>query len=319
MFLGIDIGGTNIKSAVISEDGSIIFQQSQPTLAQRGKDAVIADMQQIITTLSLRYPAVESVGVGFPSVVNPANGCVYYPPNMPGWEVVPLVSLLGEVTALPIAIDNDANVAALAECELGAGHDLTHFLYVTMGTGVGGCIIAHREIFSGERGGAGEIGHVIVYASEQPTPNQIAQGRAFRAGVMEEYVGRAGIIATARNIMAAYPHSLLQEYGDDLDVEHISQAVEQGDEAACACFVHTGTILGIALSSVLNILDMRVVIVGGGISQSHPLLLDTVQDVLRLRALPTIAPETQVRKAHFSHQAGILGAALLGRRKLRGV
>lgn len=308
MFLGVDIGGTTIKIAVVQRDGTIVHRASQPTEAQRGKDALLADICTLVEHAVAAYPAIAAVGIGVPGVVNPKDGCVYHPPNLPGWDIVPLTSIVQRHTRVPVAVDNDANAAALAELELGAGRGHSHFVYVTLGTGVGGTLIANNRIFAGERGGAGEIGHIVIDAHAIPEQGQLP----FRWGTLEECVGRHGILRLAKHHASQYPTSLLHTY-TQLDVQHISEAVERGDEAARACFLQAGYYLGIGLASVLVLLDMRTLVVGGGISQAHPLLLATAQATLRERAFPTIAGEATIIKAAFGSDAGIVGAAMVGK------
>lgn len=308
MFLGLDIGGTNIKTAIVDDSGSIVHQLSQPTHAERGKDAVLQDIRSLIEEVLHTTPSIRAIGVGVPGVVNPANGCIYYPPNLPGWDVVPLTDFLRSFSPVPVAVDNDANVAALAESEIGAGRNFSHFLYVTLGTGVGGGIIVNNRLFRGERGGAGEVGHIVV---DMHAPQEEGQ-QSFRPGTLEEYIGRKGILHIARECAARHEDSLLHSF-PKVDVQHISAAAEQGDAAALECFRTTGKYLGLGLVSILTILDMRIVVVGGGISLSHALLLETAQQTLRERALPTIAREAQVIRAHFGNDAGVIGAAMLGK------
>lgn len=312
MFAGIDIGGTNLKVGVLNEQYEIVYNDSRPTNAELGKDAMLQTLRSVIISLQEQFPLLKSIGIGFPSVVNPNDGCVYYPPNLPGWEVVPLVQTLQEVSRVPVAVDNDANVAALAEAVLGAGKSVSHFLYVTLGTGVGGGIIVNHQLYVGERGGAGEVGHVIVdIDSEQPVGKP-----AFRTGVLEELIGRIGLISMARSIASEYPDSILHSYGESLDVEHISAGIERGDEASILCFQRAGKILGLGLCTMLAILDMRVVVVGGGISKAHPILLDTARTTLRSRAIPTISQNAEIRLAEFTSNAGIIGAAMLGKQRM---
>lgn len=311
MHAGIDIGGTSIKYGITTPNGEIVFQDAMPTDPAQGPDAMIECLKALIHSLIEKFPETLSFGVGFPSVVNPSDGCVYYPPNLPGWGVVPLVELLQASTNRPVAVDNDANVAALAEAVLGAGRDISHFLYVTLGTGVGGGIILNHSIFSGERGGAGEIGHIIIKADDKA-----GNEASFRTGTLEEHIGRMGLIRSARSIAAHYPASMLHNFSA-LDVEHISVCAEQGDQAAVECLTEAGRLLGLGLASILAVLDMRIVVVGGGISRSSSIFLETALQTLRHRALPTIASQAQIRKAYFSSNAGLVGAAMLGRLRIQ--
>jgi glucokinase len=305
MFAGIDIGGTSIKYGIVGADGEVIQQSSTPTNPASGKDAMIDALQTIVQKLASE---ANSIGVGFPSVVNPKDGCIYHPPNLPGWGIVPLRELLQSVSSVPVAIDNDANVAGLAESELGAGRDVSHFLYVTLGTGVGGCIILENRIFAGERGGAGEIGFTVMDMNATDSPS----GQPFKIGSLEEYIGRAGLIQMGKDFAVRHPNSHLNHVAD-LDVKDISESAVRGDIAALECLKQAGTILGLGLCTLLAVLDMRVVVVGGGVSQSHPIFLDTARHVLKTRGLPTVGPESDIRIARFGSTAGLVGAAMLGK------
>lgn len=305
MFGGIDIGGTNIKYGLVNERGEIFQQYSLPTQAEQGKDALIERIQSIIQKLSAE---VVSIGVGFPSVVNPKDGCIYHPPNLPGWGIVPLTELLASVSSVPLIIDNDANVAALAESELGAGKDTSHFLYITLGTGVGGGLIVDNHIYTGERGGAGEVGHIIIDIHDSPEPGK----KKFQAGTLEEKIGRAGLLRLAKQTAQRYPTSLL--HAENIDVKDISDAAHRHDEAALECLSIAGRFLGYGLCSMLVILDMRIVVVGGGVSLSHPIFMETARKIVKERAFPTIAPEAELRLAKFGSTAGLVGAAMLGKK-----
>lgn len=306
MYAGIDIGGTSIKYGIVASDGEIKQQSSTPTNPDSGKDAIIDQLQGIVRKLSNE---AESVGVGFPSVVNPKDGCVYHPPNLPGWGIVPLVELLQSVSPVPVAVDNDANVAAYAEAALGAGKNDSHFLYITLGTGVGGGIIVNHRIFTGERGGGGECGHILINVDAEP---EEGTAMSFRTGTLEEAIGRHGLIRMAKRIARQHPESLLHHVAE-LDVKDISDAAVRHDKAALACLQRAGKLLGLGLCSMLAVLDMRVVVVGGGVSQSHPIFLDTARQMLKTRSLPTIAPEAEIRPARFGSTAGLVGAAMLGK------
>ena len=307
MFAGIDIGGTNIKYGMIDQDGAILCQDSISTQPEKGPEHLIQSLHAIIHRLSHDYPDIQSIGLGFPSVVNPKDGCIYHPPNLPGWGIVPLLSILQSKTTIPIALDNDANVAALAESTLGAGKDCSHFVYVTLGTGIGGGIIINQEIYTGEKGGAGEIGHIIIKADDAP-----GDELPYRTGTLEHHIGRYGLIRMAHEIARDFPDSLLHSF-TSLDVEDISLSAEKGDEAAMMCMNKAGRLLGLGLASILAVLDMHVIVIGGGISQAGSIFFDAIIDTIQQRALPTIADSVEIRKALFTKHAGLIGAAMLGK------
>ncbi len=309
MYIGIDLGGTNLKSAVVDENGLIVHKNMQPTNADKGYDYVINNLKNSISTLLNAYKGIESIGVGVPGVVN-HEGTIQVAPNLHGWKDVALKSILNNEFHLPIAIDNDANAAAIAEFELGAGRNDDSFIYVTLGTGVGGCIIFKREIFRGETGGAGEIGHTIINANDK-----INAEKPYRTGIVEEYAGRNQITELGNKIISQYPDSLLHQY-DRPDPYFITQAIEDGDKAARLVFSQVGYYLGIGLSTVVNILDISTLIFGGGISLSHHVLLDTALATIKQRAMPSIASRINFKEAKFTKDAGIVGAAMLGKNSI---
>ena len=305
MYIGIDLGGTNLKAGVLDKNGKIIFQQSQATHASKGLDYVLNTLKRTIYAILEKYPAVESIGVGIPGIIE-KEGTVKISPNLPEWIDIPLGKFLQNIFSIPCAIDNDANVAAIAELELGAGKSAKNFLYVTLGTGVGGAIIIDRKLYRGEALGAGEIGHMIIDLNAELNTKM-----PFRTGVLEEYIGRNQITAFGQQLIKQYPGSLLHKYGRP-DPYFVSEAASQNDTAALEIFRQIGYKLGIGLTSALNFLDMRLVIIGGGISLAHQLLLDTAIETIKQRALPTIASKAEIIQAEFSKDAGIVGAALLG-------
>lgn len=306
MYLGIDIGGTNLKSGIIDDAGQLVYSSSMPTNAARGADLILRDIIAIIRKITPQY-SVKTIGIGVPGIVKD-DGTIAVAPNLPGWNDIQIGRFLRSEFALPIAIDNDANAAAIAELELGAGKDINSFIYVTLGTGVGGAIIHNGKLFRGEDGGTGEIGHIIINANDDEYPCV----EEFRTGTLEEYTGREKIINLFNNLVKNYPESILYNKAD-VDVSDISDAVYAGDKVAIKCFETVGKYLGVGLASAMNLLDIKTAIIGGGISQAHPILLESALSALKKRALPTVALKAKILTAHFSKDAGIVGAALLGK------
>lgn len=309
MYIGIDLGGTNLKAAVVDDHGDIIHKNMEPTNADKGYEFVLNSIKNSIRSLLNAYKAIQSIGVGVPAVVN-HDGVLVVAPNLIGWDNVPLQKILNKEFEIPVAVDNDANAAAVAEFELGAGKDDDSFIYVTLGTGVGGCIIYRREIFRGEIGGAGEIGHSIINANDK-----LIAEHPYRTGIVEEYAGRNQITELGRKIIKQYPDSILHKF-DRPDPYFISQAIEDGDQAAKLIFTQVGYYLGIGLSTVVNILDISTLIFGGGISLSHHILLDTTLATMKQRAMPSIAARIKFKEAKFTKNAGIVGAAMLGKNSI---
>ncbi len=312
MHLGIDIGGTNLKYGVINHRNEFISQNTQPTNAAKGKNYLITLILKIIKNHLDKYATIESIGIGLPGIVNP-SGFVYIAPNLPSWNDIPLGDIIREEIgeSIPLAFDNDANTAAYAELKIGAGVGLSHFLYVTLGTGVGGSIIINNEIYRGEFGGAGEIGHLIINAFEKLNKN-----KPFRTGILEEYIGKNQITEYAEKYLKNHPQSLLNYY-ERPDPYFITEAIKKHDNTAMDIFKNIGYIFGIGLSSIINVLDISLIIIGGGLSQSHPIFFESALKTIRDRALPSIADRVDIKVAKYTKDAGVIGAALLSRELVR--
>ena len=234
-------------------------------------------------------------------------------PNLPSLSNVNLKKEIEKEVDFPIAIDNDANAAAVAELEIGAGKDIEHFIYVTLGTGVGGTIISNRRIFRGSIGGGGEIGHTIIQSFNQKNSNI----PDYRMGTLENLTGRKQILDRMKT-MLKQSDSKLNDI-ENYDVEDISNLADAGDSAAAKCLCETGEYLGIGLASAMNLLDIPTIITGGGISEASDIMFDSVLKTIRKRALPTISDRAEIKKAFFRKNAGIIGAAMLGLNKLKAM
>lgn len=282
----IDIGGTSMKYGVVTEGGDVLWEHSVPTKAAEGRDAVVERCCGVVRSILERSPDVAAIGVGVPGVVDPVTKVVQAPPNLPGWDCVDLRGALQTVTSLPIDVENDANAAALGEALMGAGVGHANFLYATLGTGIGGGIIINSALYRGPHGDAGEIGHIIMNAWDPEDP------RPFRTGVLEEYAGIAGIVAMARK--------------EGEEVENVGRIRND------AVLREAGRVVGLGLCSALAVLGMRVVVIGGGVAQA-PFVIDTIRATIKRRAIPTIAASVEVLAAKYGSQAGLIGAAAVGR------
>ena len=309
MYLGLDIGGTNLKVGLINSANELMYQYSQKSESDLQKNHLLEQIIALIKNTIFKYPKIKTLGIGVPGVVN--NDIVKIAPNLKGWVNIALKQIISKQINIPIAIDNDANVAAIAEMELGSAIDLNDFIYLTLGTGVGGTIVFKRTIFRGSNGGAGELGHTIINYQED-NPDNLP---SYRLGVLEEYIGRKQIISIAKELIKEYPETILDS--NNLDVMDISGGVNRNDKASIKCFNEVGHYLGVALASVMNLLDISTVIIGGGISKSHHLLFDKTLETIKLRAIPTIAERAELKLARFNKDAGIIGAALIGKKLIK--
>jgi glucokinase len=320
MLLGVDIGGTTVKLGVVdAESGSIVAESSFPT-PPAGARNVAEKIAEHIRELRSAYPEIDRLGVGTPGSMNVDRSLVRYPPNLMGWKEEPLKAYLVEF--LPefkqIEVDNDANVAALAEAKLGAGRGMSHFLLVTLGTGIGGAIYAApppnegegwgvvKEIYRGASGGAGEFGHISIDLNGPPC-------NCGSCGCIEAYLGQHYLSERTRKKLIDNPsiQSLLREEKDELTPKIIANAMNAGDAFARSIFEEAGMLLGVTLANVANLLDMHTFIIGGGVAEAGDVLLDSALITLRARVLANLRPVVKIRKAHFGNRAGMIGAAML--------
>lgn len=306
--IGVDLGGTTIKAGVVSLEGSILYQNKFPTYADKGPSTVVkqisASVQDALKHTDGAEP--EGIGIGAPGVVDDA-GVVKAPPNFVNWDEVPLKAELGKLfPTVPIGVENDANAAAIAESKFGAGIEYPNFLFVIWGTGVGGGIILNHKIYRGPTGGAGEIGHISVdYNGPQCNCGNI--------GCVEAYVGQRYLSQRTAQRLEKHPESKILQLvsGDFSKIEpvYISQAAHEGDDLAREILIEAGQLLGVALASVMNIMDLRVSIIGGGISAAGDFVMKAVQDSVVQHVLKPLRKDIRVLPAQLGNNAGILGAA----------
>lgn len=312
--IGIDLGGTTVKAGIVAESGAILAQHSLDAHADRGPEAVLSQILSAIGTLREHPPVGEcaGIGIGAPGVVSLDGDTVRHPPNFSGWGEFALASAVARAYPGRVRVENDANAAALAEARYGAGKEHRDFLFVIWGTGVGGGIILDGKIFHGASGGAGEIGHMSIDKSG-PRCN------CGNLGCVESYVGGRYLSARTAELLARMPeagrHSaILRLSGGDvrkIEPATIARAALEGDALAREIMEEAGSLLGVALASALNILDLDVAVIGGGISASPQFVLDAVLESIRSRVLEAHRPHVKVLRAALGNTAGIIGAASL--------
>ncbi len=307
--IGVDLGGTNIKLGVVSDKGKIINKTSLKTFAEEGPDKIISQILKGIAYLQKRSGVkIKGIGIGAPGVVKHKKGIVEHPPNLPGWEKVHLAKIISNQTGANVFVENDANAAAVGEMIFGAGKELDSFIVVTLGTGVGGGIIRKGKIFRGETNAAGEIGHVSI---DYKGPKCNCGSR----GCIEAYIGNNYLTKRTITALKKHPDSMLNkildENGGHLSPRVINEAVIAGDEFARSVVIDSGNLLGFALSSVVNVLDIANVIVGGGVAGFGELLFSSIESTLMERVLKSLRERISVLPAELKNNAGIKGASSL--------
>lgn len=293
--IGIDIGGTKIAGALVNDLGEIIDQLQVPSPAQSAHDMENA-IVEIIQQLKTGNP-VKAAGVAAAGFIDAAQSTVYYAPNI-AWRNEPLKDKLESRIDLPIVIENDANAAGWAEYRFGAGKSFTHMTMLTIGTGVGGAIIANGELFTGGFGAGAEIGHLRV-----------------QQGGLECGCGQRGCIESYGSGRALLRY-LREETGNpDLDADQGKKLLESGDVAAWRAVGTLGHWMGIACASLSAVLDPQVYVIGGGVAAAGDHLLQPIREsFLENLSARGYHPEPEFRIAELVNDAGVVGAADLARK-----
>ena len=311
--IGIDLGGTNLKLALLDGEDRIVAHLALPTGGIEGHDAVIARMIEGIGVLREQAPAIQiaGIGLGVPGMVDMATGVTGDLPNLPGrWTGVPVGPTIAEATGLPVGLINDAKAFAVAEHRLGAAADADTALLVTVGTGIGGAAIAHGEVLFGVGGAAGEIGHLIV----QPEGARCTCGNL---GCVETLASGPAIVGEAvRRIVQGFATGLTDLADDDLNrisPELVARGAEMGDPVAIEILDRAGGWLGIALAGGIALIAPEVVVIGGGVAPAGSRYFAAAEAMARGHSGVTEIERIDFRPAVLGYDAGVVGAALWGR------
>ncbi len=312
--IGIDLGATSVKAGVVNRKGKLLDQVSVDSRAAKGPAVVIQQMRFVIDELFSRHKKTEclGIGIGSPGVVSTEDQTVKHPPNFSDWNEIALGKTIRKIYPLPVFIENDANAAAIAEARFGAGAEYRNFLFVIWGTGVGGGIILDKKIFHGPYGAAGEIGHISI---DYNGPECNCGSR----GCIESYIGQRYLSERTRDLLKRAsndtpPSKIVELVNGNLskiEPHIISQAAEEGDATARMILAEAGELLGYALASALNMLDLRTIIIGGGISAVPEFVFKSVESAARARVLKPHKVGVRVIRAELGNAAGMIGAASL--------
>ena len=307
-YIGIDLGATKINGGIVSEDGEILHRYKTPTPKedpQHVLDALVLTVKELLKF----NVAVESIGIGSPGKVNPKTGALQgATPNMKGWHHTPLRPSIAEHFNLPVYVDNDANAAAWGEYCCGAGKGFSNMVMFTLGTGVGGGIIADDKLIQGTDGKGAELGHIIV----QPRGRKCNCGQA---GCLESYSSGTGIKRASLEMidMPEYKDSYLQQFKNDMHGHCIFEGAEKNDPLSLKIIYDMHFYLSIGILDAINIFAPEVVLIGGGISNQGDKLVDGLKKVFKEVCFDEefLKPDF-IRLAKLQQDAGIIGAALLG-------
>lgn len=306
--IGIDLGGTYIKAALVHKAFGLVKTNSVETGADQGKDHVLSQIEQAVKPLMRRSGRISGVGIGAPGSIDLERKTLIHPPNMPGWGVVDLRKALQKRLGkrMNVFVENDANAAALGSGRYGAAQNYDHYIMITLGTGVGGSIVFNKRIFRGETGAAGEIGHVSIDYNGPPDMTGVN-------GAIEAYLGQRFLTGHAREQLEEYPKSMLHVAPGlaNLTPATITEAALNGDPGAISILEWAGRKLGCVLGGIVNLLDIRTTVIGGGVSKAGDLLLKPTRDVILSYIKPGMQEHVTVIQETLGNEAGMLGAACL--------
>ena len=303
--IGVDVGGTKIAAGVVTPEGEILNEVRYPTAA--GRERLISSIAQAIMQARDEYE-VGGVCLAGPGTVLSAENKVIDAPNLHAIEGIPLKDELEERTGLTATVENDANAAAWGEFRFGAGSEVNHLIFLTLGTGVGGGVISHGILLRGAQGAGGELGHVTI----QATGPRCACGNH---GCLVALASGTAIARRAREVASEKPDSALGRLAVERKVlgEDVTELARGGDAAALEVLEETGTWLGIGLAGFINVFNPEAIAIGGGVARAGNLILDAARREVRLRATSPGRDLVEIKEATLGAESGVLGAGALAR------
>jgi glucokinase len=316
--IGVDIGGTTIKTGLIDQQGKIIKKWEIATNKTNNKHIIIDDIWESIQQEIVKEKVIEQellgIGIGSPGFVDEVNGIVYNAFNV-GWEKYDLVNQLEKRTRLPVVLGNDANIAALGENWKGAGNQEKNMIMVTLGTGVGSGIIAGGDLLTGENGMAGEIGHMTVDIHG----HRCSCGRI---GCVETICSATGIVRLANQWILKEPASKLAHVAKEkgtVSAKDIFELAKAGDSGSLQIRQCAAEALGLSIANAATVMNPAKVIIGGGVSRAGADFLTDIQTAFEKYALPGLRSVCEIKLAQLGNDAGIIGAAFLVKQKTQNI
>ena len=313
-YIGIDLGGTNIAVGLVNEEGQILARRSVPTRAERTAAEIVAAMAEAVKVLlaeaGVEESEIASVGVGSPGAIDSTAGMVVSACNLP-FHNTPLREMLGQYFSCPVYVENDANCAAWAEAAAGAAKGTRDSLMLTLGTGVGGGIVIGGRLYGGCNNYGGEFGHMIIADGGELC------GCGMR-GCLEAYASATALIRDTKRAAEAHPESLLSSIAareGGFDGKTVFEAVGQGDATARCVLNEYVRCLALGIINLIRIFQPQVLVIGGGVALAGEALMVPLRERLRgfCAEEDTVGKRTVLRTATLGNDAGIIGAALLGK------
>ncbi len=308
-FLGIDLGGTNIKSGVVDDDGCALSSVSLKTEADRGPevglDNLVAAGNRAVQKSGLGWERISAVGLGSPGTMDLRAGMLLEPPNLPGWDNLPIRKLLADRLKKPVVLQNDGNAAAYGEYWAGAGKGTHSLVMFTLGTGIGGGIVVGGQIIEGRHSHGGECGHIVIVADH---------GRRCSCGAfghLEGYASATAVVHRAREALTGSkePSRLREIDPRELSSRAVAEAAAAGDPLAVGLLHETAHYLAVGAVTLMHTIDPDLILFGGGMIAAGDAFLEDIRSRIRAMAFPVPAERTRVEYARLGSEAGFIGAA----------
>jgi glucokinase len=309
--IGADLGGTKLLMGVLDPASSVAWESRERSTGQ-GEDELVEMLVREIGEARQARPGVSAVGLGIPATIDHDRGVAVSAVNLP-IENLPIRDLVSERIGLPVFVDNDANVAALAEHLYGVARGADNAVMLTIGTGIGGGLILGGEVYRGATGAGAELGHMVI-----DMDGPLCPGNCPGRGCVEVFASGTALGREGREAAEREPESALGRMhadGREIDGRAVTEAALGGDRTATGVFDLVGTRLGVALASFANIFEPEVIVIGGGVIAAGDLLLEPARSELQARALPPMN-RTPVVAAELGEDAGMIGAAAMARAEL---
>jgi glucokinase len=305
--IGVDLGGTKLLAGTVDRELNVHHRAHRP--AAGGDRAAVLDrvVDAVLEAIAAAPGEVLGVGFGIPSLIDRARGIAVSTVHLPIADL-PFRDIMAERLGVPVTVDNDANVAMLAEHRFGAASGTDHAVLLTIGTGIGSGIVVDGRLVRGAVGAAGELGHMVVDLDGPRCQGNCPNRGCLEALVSGSAIGRAGLLAAAADPDG--PLGLALAGGRAMTGALVTELAHDGDPAARACLRAAGEALGVGLSNIVNIFNPEVVVIGGGVIAAGELLLEPAREEMRARALSP-SRDARVVPARFGAESGMLGAAVL--------
>jgi glucokinase len=301
--IGVDLGGTQMRAGRFDSEFNLLERVAEPTFAHQGREKVIARLLDVIARVVPDDSSLAGIGVSLPGPINPHDGTVVKPPNLPGWHNVPIRKIIHERFGSVTHIGNDANVAALAEATRGAAQGYKYVLYLTVSTGIGSGIIDNGRLLVGSQGLGAEAGHMImVVDGEVLDLEQAAAGPA---------IARQAVARLKRGTKSSIP-DLVGGRLDDMTAKIVGEAAASGDALAIEVIERAGYLIGLGIVSLLHVLNPQIVVVGGGVTNTGELLFAPMRKAVKEHVLdPAYYEHVPIVQAALGDNVALIGAAAL--------